>query len=275
MTKRTLILATLAPLLVAAPAFAADSGFVSMSGFPAFAQTADAAGMSAFLNALYQYLIGIAIVLAVVEIMWGGFLWMGSGASVTSKDKGLHKIQMSLVGLLLVLSPVIIFNLINPKILSLQIGTTNLEPPPLNKITETKNAQQVVCESVRGGTYYGDSSECAKNTTVLCASIEGGGTCGVPVANSTLTFGAAPVNSTNITSVYFLQYAGYQADAKCWKEFPPQTFFNTDGETQCKQQLASMNFDPNANPVFLNKLVNDCQTTLKLPNMDASMYCAP
>jgi len=109
---------------------AAAGDFSSLTGMRLFSQGASAGGMSAFLNLLYQYLIGIAIILAVVEIIWGGFLIMGSGASVAGKSAGKNKIVMALAGLVLVLSPYLVFSLINPGALSLQIGTNNLQLSP-------------------------------------------------------------------------------------------------------------------------------------------------
>ncbi|HQU07739.1 MAG: hypothetical protein B7X04_02695 [Parcubacteria group bacterium 21-54-25] len=122
-----------------------SAGFVSLTGLPLFSQGAAAGGMSTFLNLLYQYLIGIAVILAVLEIMWGGFLIMGSGASVSSKEAGKNKVGMALGGLLLVLSPYIVFSLINPGALSLQIGAGNLQlsPTPPPKQSSSGPQQQV------------------------------------------------------------------------------------------------------------------------------------
>ncbi len=116
--------------------------------------------MRVFLNLLYQYLIGIAVILAVLEIMWGGFLWMGSGASVTSKESGKKKINMALVGLLLVLSPYLVFQIINPSALSLQLG----ENMPLNQPPPTTTPAPAPlpggCTPISGTNEYVETFDC-------------------------------------------------------------------------------------------------------------------
>lgn len=122
--------------------------FVPLTNFPLFSNGASSRGISIFLNQLYQYVIGIAIILAVLEVVWGGFLWMGSGASVTSKEAGKSKIGMALAGLLLVLSPYLVFQIINPRATSLKLGSQiHLTSPPL-KSTESFSKRPSYCSSV-------------------------------------------------------------------------------------------------------------------------------
>ncbi len=135
----------IAPMALATTTPATGASFVSMTQFPAF-NTSASGGLSVFINSLYKYLIGIAAILAVLEITWGGFLWMGSGASVTSKEAGRNKIMMALTGLLLVLSPVIIFSIINPSVLSLKLGTNVI------KITQPKPSGTTVTTPTTGCT---------------------------------------------------------------------------------------------------------------------------
>ncbi len=120
----------------------AGAGFVPLTNFPAFTSYTSSATLAPFINTLYTYTIGIATILAVIEIIWGGFLWMGSGASVSNKETGRNKIVMSIFGLVLVLSPYIILSLINPGMLSLRLGTKNLtlKQNSAKKITPAKTS---------------------------------------------------------------------------------------------------------------------------------------
>ncbi len=104
----------------------AGSGFVPITNFPAFTSYTSSSSLTPFINNLYTYAIGIATILAVIEIIWGGFLWMGSGASISNKEAGRGKIMMAIFGLILVLSPYLILSLINPNLLNLRLGSNSV-----------------------------------------------------------------------------------------------------------------------------------------------------
>ena len=112
-------------------ALAQDSGFVPLTNIPAITEVGNAIttpeGLSIFLNNIYRLAIGIAAVVAVLQIMRAGIMYMG-GDSVTEKKEAKNLIALSIGGLILVLSPVVVFSIINPEILSLKIGgIKNLE----------------------------------------------------------------------------------------------------------------------------------------------------
>lgn len=74
--------------------------------------------------------IGIAATLAVIQITIAGVMYMG-GDSVTETKQAKQKISQAIIGLVLVLSPVIVFSIINPSILNLSIGgLSKLAPSP-------------------------------------------------------------------------------------------------------------------------------------------------
>jgi len=79
-----------------------------------------------FFNNLYKYLIGLAAILAIVEIIWGG-LEIATQDSISKQGSGRNRIKQALIGLALVLSPVLVFSIINPRILNLSLGL-----PPIN-----------------------------------------------------------------------------------------------------------------------------------------------
>ncbi len=72
--------------------------------------------------------IGVAAALAFLEIVWAGVTWMTAGDSTEQVSKARNKIQTAVLGLLLVLSPVIVFGIINPNVLSLNLNVSALTP---------------------------------------------------------------------------------------------------------------------------------------------------
>lgn len=116
----------------------AGSGFVPITNFPAFTSYTSSSSLAPFINNLYTYAIGIAAILAVIEIIWGGFLWMGSGASVSNKEAGRNKIVMSIFGLVLVLSPYLILSILNPNMLNLKLDTNSMRINQSKKYVSTQ-----------------------------------------------------------------------------------------------------------------------------------------
>ena len=133
-TKRTFIFAALV-LISFAPHALAQGGFVPLAGIPGLTQNVDAtmAGLAAFFNNLYKYLIGVAATLAVIEIIWGGFE-ISTKDSMSKQADGKERITQALFGLVLVLSPVLVFSIINPSILNLSLDIPIL---PLKTTTST------------------------------------------------------------------------------------------------------------------------------------------
>ncbi|GEM_PF-2462234 len=102
-------------------------GFIPLTDLPGLRDVANSSTIPAFLNNIYKLCIGAAAVLAVLQIMRGGITYM-MGDSITEKKEARGLILMSVVGLLLVLSPVIVFGLIDKRILNLQINFGSLAP---------------------------------------------------------------------------------------------------------------------------------------------------
>lgn len=121
-----------------------------------FSTVVGASDLPAFLNQIYLLCIGIAVVVSILQIIRGGITWMLTD-SVMEKGQAKHLVTIAIMGLLLVLSPVIVFNIINPCILSLSLsGTEECEgsigdlkpgqtPPPV----ETPERVESVGEYVR------------------------------------------------------------------------------------------------------------------------------
>lgn len=84
------------------------------------------ASLATFLSTLYKLCIGAAAVLAVLQLMRAGVMYMG-GDSVTEKKDARNLITLSIVGLILVLAPYIVFSIINPAILRIDINARDLQ----------------------------------------------------------------------------------------------------------------------------------------------------
>lgn len=114
-----LIVSATLPLFALA---AADSpAFVSLTNIPALQGAGNADTLPTFVNSLYKIALGLGAVLAVLQIIRAGIMYMG-GDSVTEKKEAKSLIALSIGGLILILSPVVVFSIINPSILDLKIG---------------------------------------------------------------------------------------------------------------------------------------------------------
>jgi hypothetical protein len=137
MMSKLFILSAVLVLGIAPHAFA--QGFVPLAPIPGLTESgvANSGSFALFFNNLYKYLIGFAALLAVIEIIWGGLL-ISTQDSISKKGEGKEKIEMAIFGLILVLSPVLVFSIINPSILNLSLNLTKLDlyvPPYTPSIT--------------------------------------------------------------------------------------------------------------------------------------------
>ncbi len=144
--KYLLLLLALLIIPSFALAQATSTGFVPLTNIPLLTETGNPFSLESFLNGLYRIAIGAAAVIAVLQIMRAGIMYMG-GDSVTEKKEAKNLIGLAIGGLILVLSPVIVFSIINPEILSLKIGNiedlkVELTPSPPIVLPST---EQGVC----------------------------------------------------------------------------------------------------------------------------------
>lgn len=110
-----------------------SSGFTALAPIPGLTDTSatsviQSAGLASFFNNLYKYLIGLAATLAVIEIIWAGLdisFFHKDAVGAIVEDKG--RIYNAIFGLILVLSPVLVFSIINPSILSLSLNLPKID----------------------------------------------------------------------------------------------------------------------------------------------------
>ena len=101
--------------------------FVPLTSLPGLDEVASSDSLTDFLNNLYKICIGVAAALAVFQIIHGGVRFMTNKGSISENEQARKLIQGAVFGLILVLSPVIVFGIINPKILELDFDTSKLQ----------------------------------------------------------------------------------------------------------------------------------------------------
>lgn len=97
-------------------------GFVSLTCIKNLEFAGNATELPAFFNSIYMICIGLAAVIGVLQIMRAGVTWMTAGGSHEKIGDAKNLIRDTIIGLILVLAPTIVFSIINPEILSLKIG---------------------------------------------------------------------------------------------------------------------------------------------------------
>jgi hypothetical protein len=130
-TKKTILaLSALSFFAIASTAFA--QGFVALAPIPGLTDpgatsVVNSQGFANFFNNLYKYCIGFSAALAVIMIIWGG-LEISTQDSVSKQSNGRERITQAILGLVLVLSPVLVFSIINPRILNLSLALLRSTP---------------------------------------------------------------------------------------------------------------------------------------------------
>lgn len=76
--------------------------------------------LAEYINAIYKYMIGIGITIAIVMIMIGGLQYV-LGAGSGNVDKGKERIKNGIVGLILLWSVFLILHTVNPQLVSLKM----------------------------------------------------------------------------------------------------------------------------------------------------------
>ncbi|MFA5942331.1 MAG: hypothetical protein WC798_01525 [Candidatus Paceibacterota bacterium] len=162
--------------------------FVALAPIPGLTDASvtsvvNSTSLATFFNNLYKYLIGLAAILAIIQIIWSGLdiaYFHKDAVSTITDDKG--KIYNAIYGLILVLSPAIVFSIINPNILNLSLNLPALDtksststrvpiaptPPPLagglNSIVSTDPSLRLM--------FCTNDPDC-KNTIKSCSAIPG------------------------------------------------------------------------------------------------------
>lgn len=90
-------------------------GYVPLEALPGIT-TDTTVSFEAYVNAMFQVGIGVAIVLAVIVIVIAGVEYIGGASNETMRADAKDKITRSIVGLLIVLGSWLLLNIINPSL---------------------------------------------------------------------------------------------------------------------------------------------------------------
>src|SRR5688572_5068899 len=77
--------------------------------------------LAEYINAAYRYLSTIALVIAIVMCVYGGFLYLGASAGVGQIARGKKIITDAIIGMLIILSAYGILSLVNPQTVNLKV----------------------------------------------------------------------------------------------------------------------------------------------------------
>ena len=126
--------------------------------------------LAKFLNNLYKYLVGLAAILAVIEIIYSGILIAVNRDSVSTIIDRKGRIAQAILGLVLVLSPVLVFSIINPSILNLSLNLPEINTRTTGDITgpgaSLPPAPATGCTLIHIGDYL-ESALCASRDAAL------------------------------------------------------------------------------------------------------------
>lgn len=114
--------------------------FTPLTNLPGIDDAGGSDSLPTFFNNLYRLCIGAAAVIAIIQIMQGGAYFMFNKGSVAHNQKGKSLIMNAILGLLLVLSPAIIFGIINPDILRLNLDVSGLDLGALQHLDPATSA---------------------------------------------------------------------------------------------------------------------------------------
>lgn len=179
--KKIILSSLFLSFFVLAPHIFAQSSFVPLAPIPGLTDAtalsvAKSATLAAFFNNLYKFCIGLAAALAVIMIIWGG-LEISTQDSISKQGAGREKIQNAIFGLILVLSPVLVFSIINPAILDLSLNLPELDTK------STQPTTSPLLDATNGNVPFADRTVttpvvgtwCSRDTgsqRLLCATTE-------------------------------------------------------------------------------------------------------
>jgi hypothetical protein len=185
-----------APATAATPTTGASAGnnFVPLTSLPGLSSVASlpaTSGLPAFFNQLYKICIGVCAAIAFFQIIKAGVLYMSAGDNSGQVTKARGLITTSILGLVIVLSPYIVFSIINPGILSLNVNFAAIAPATPAAAPAVSAAPAI---TPANDPSYGDGTcnfECAANN--ICKNggcvLESSTVSFTPAANQTTTSG--------------------------------------------------------------------------------------
>ncbi len=112
--------------------------------------------LTGYLPNMFNLIIGLAAVLAVGWIIWGGIEYMTSD-SWMGKDDGKKRIKNALIGLIIIIMSWLILYTINPRLLKLD----------LNIVTTPAASSNAVATTNTGGSFGGNCTDCVSIASTI------------------------------------------------------------------------------------------------------------
>lgn len=119
------------------------NSFIPLTNLPGLTRTINSDSLPTLFNTIYKLCIGAAAVIAILQIMRAGTKFFFNKGSVAQNEEGKRLIQNSILGLLLVLSPAIVFGIINRDILNLNLDVSSLQRGDPNYVDLTTEEGQL------------------------------------------------------------------------------------------------------------------------------------
>src|SRR5688572_10663375 len=87
----------------------------------------EVSGLPEYINTVYRYLVSIILVVAIVMVVYGGFLYLTGAAGIGSIQRGKQIIKDALIGMVVVLAAYAILQTINPRTTQFRLNPTKIE----------------------------------------------------------------------------------------------------------------------------------------------------
>jgi hypothetical protein len=101
--------------------------FVSITDIPAINEAATQDNLTGLINYLYLLCIGVGSSIAVLQFVRAGVMYAGEAASMSKKEEAKKIIRGTIFGLILLLSPYIVFSIIDERITTLNLDVGGLQ----------------------------------------------------------------------------------------------------------------------------------------------------
>ena len=144
--------------------------------------TADTVG---YLQKMIFFVIGLAIVLAILMIVWGGIQYMASEA-FTEKQDAVNRMTMALFGLIIALGAYLLLNIINPRLVVIDleikatrnvVGTPARPPAPAGIINIQGGPRATHADALgklnAAGINVSSTGNCSDANNSRCTSLDG------------------------------------------------------------------------------------------------------
>jgi len=84
-------------------------------------------GLPEYINIAYRYLSSVSLVVAIVMVVYGGFLYLVGSAGMSSVQRGKQIMKDAIIGMLIILGAYSILNTVNPKTAVLSLNPSSVQ----------------------------------------------------------------------------------------------------------------------------------------------------